>query len=76
VIGCVIALEIRAFEGRIVTVDTDPRKGIDDALRPFGTIARLVGVLDAEDEFAPQSLGQSPVVERGTGATDVKEASR
>ena len=70
----VLALEVRALEVRVVGADADPGQRVDDALRPLGPVAGLVGVLDAQHERAAVALGERPVAQRGAGAADVEEA--
>ena len=69
----VLALEIRAFECRILTTYTDPGQGVDDPLRPFGSITSLVGVFDAQDEYSTRALRESPVIQSGPRSSHVEE---
>ena len=70
--GCVRRLEVRAFKVRVVAIDADPCKGIDDALSPLRLVARLVGVFDTQNEHAIVLQGKNPVVERRASTTDME----
>ena len=60
----------------VTAVDANPRQGIKDSLRPLGLVARLVGVFDAQNEYAVVGQRQNPVVQSSSGATHVKKAGR
>ena len=73
-----LALEIGAvvaalFAG-LVPIQPQPVQPVEDDLDGFGRVARVVGVLDAQDEFAAGVPGVEPVEERGAGAADVQKA--
>jgi hypothetical protein len=46
----------------VIVIDANPRQGIKDSLRPLGLVARLIGVFDAQNEYAVVGEGQNPVV--------------
>ena len=69
-----IALEERALEPVIVGGDADPGERIDDPLRPFRTVAGLVGVLDPQHERATALPGEGPVVQRRARSADMERA--
>ena len=71
----VLALKVRTLKGGVILANPNPFQGIDDSLGPFGLVTSFVGVFDAQHECATQALGQGPVVESSSGATDVKETS-
>ena len=73
---CVRRLKVRALKMRVAAVDTNPRQGIKDSLRPLRLVARLVGVFDAQNKYAVVSQRQNPVVQSSSGATYVKKAGR
>jgi hypothetical protein len=60
----------------VIVVDADPRQGIKDSLRPLGLVARLVGVFNAQNEYAVIGQSQNPVVQSSSGATHMKKAGR
>lgn len=49
----VLRLEVRTLEGGIVLGDPDGRERADDAVDPLRLVAGRVGVLDTQDELAP-----------------------
>ncbi len=72
------ALEIRsvvaADAGAFVPVETEPFQAVIDDLHGLDGVARLVGVLDAQDERATGVPGVEPVEQRGARPADVQEA--
>ena len=62
--------------GALVGGHAEPVQGVDDAVRPQGPVARLVGVLDPQDEGPPVLAHEEPVEERGPRAPDVEVAGR
>ena len=60
--------------GALVPVQAQPAQILDE----LSLVARLgafqVGVLNAEDEYAPHAAGKEPVVERGAGIAHMKQA--
>ena len=71
-VGAVLAANL----GALVPVKAEPFHGVDDDAHVLfgGTLG--VGVLDAQDEVAALSAGESPVEDRGAGAADVEAAGR
>ncbi len=72
-----LALEIRAevaADARtLVPVQAQPFQAVVDDLHGLDGVARLVGVLDAQDELAPGVPGVEPVEQGGARPADVQE---
>ena len=72
-----VALEVRALiDDLLVPRQAEPLESLEDRARALVGAARLVGVLDAEEELAAELLGVEPVEERGARAADVEVAGR
>ena len=65
-------LEVRALVGS----HAEPVEGGDDPVGPLGPVARLVRVLDPQDEDAPLLAHEEPVEQRGPRAADVEVPGR
>lgn len=65
-----------ALVGPLVPLDAHPREVAEDGVLRLLGRARGVGVLDAQDELAPDVLREEVVEERGAGASDVEVARR
>ena len=63
-------------DGFRVPVDPQPLQAFEDVRGVFGFAALLVGVLDAQQEFATEMPGEKPVEDRGPRGTDVEGSSR
>ena len=76
--GVALALEIRAEvtadAGAFVPVQTEPFQTVIDDLHSLDGVARLVGVLDPQDELAAGMPGVEPVEQGGARPADVQEA--
>src|SRR5690606_23666675 len=68
-------LEVGALEDDVlVPVEPEPLHAFEDRARRLVGGARLVRVLDAQQELAAELAGEEPVEERGAGAADVEVA--
>ena len=65
-------LEVRPLVGR----HAEPVERGDDPVGPLGPVARLVGVLNAQDERAAVLAHEEPVEQRGPRAADVEVPGR
>ena len=68
------ALEVGAFEVRIIQIDADPGECVDDALRPFRLVALGIGVFDPQHEGSTQTASERPVEQRSTRTAHVEVA--
>ena len=67
--------EVRALKHDLLVPDEpEPLEPLEDRPRAFLGAARLVGVLDAQEELAAVFLGEEPVEERRSRAADVEVA--
>ncbi len=70
-------LEVRALiHDVLVPVEPEPLEPLEDRARALVGAARLVGVLDAQQELAAEMPDIEPVEERGARAADVEIAGR
>jgi hypothetical protein len=70
VVGTVIPPLLRTF----VPIEPEPVKPVEDHLLGFLGIARVVGILDAEDKGAGVFAGVDPVEEGGAGSPYMEKA--
>src|SRR6185437_4628307 len=71
-----MAGEIRTLiDDLFVPVEAEPVEPVEDRARGLIRAARLVRVLDAQEELAAVLAGVEPVEERGAGAADVEVTS-
>jgi len=61
---------------RLFPVEAEPGEVVVDCRFEFGTAARAVDVLDAEEEAAFRGLGYAPAEQRGIGMAEVEMACR
>src|SRR6185295_5744793 len=74
-VGTVVAALAHAVGVRaLVPIHPQPGHAVIDELQELLAVARLVGVLDPQDERAPGMPGVKPVEQRGAGAADVEKA--
>ena len=69
---CIGGLEIRSFKMRVVAVDSDPCKRVNNSLGPLRFVTRFVGVFNAQYEGAIVLQCKEPVIERRPCAANVK----
>ncbi len=67
-VGAVVAAKARPF----VRLHTQPFQGVDNVFLRPGHVARLVGVLNAQDESATVLAGQEVIVQSGAYPADMK----
>src|ERR1041385_8407544 len=67
-----ISAHLRAF----IPFEPKPAQPVVDRLRSFGCVARLIGILDSQDERTAGMTREEPVEERGARAADVEETGR
>src|SRR5581483_2938342 len=60
----------------LVPVELEPPQRVEDLLDVLGGGTLPVGVLDPKHQGAARAAGEEPVVERGSGAADVKRPGR
>ena len=65
-----ISADLRAF----IPIEPEPAEPVVDRLRRFGRVARLIRILDAQDESAAGVTREEPVEKRGARAADVEKA--
>ena len=58
----------------LVPVEAEPFQAVVDELHRLNGVARLVRVLDAQDELAAGMTGVEPIEKRGACPADVEEA--
>src|SRR6185312_9647529 len=71
-VGAARSADLRA----LVPVQPQPSQAVVDDVEEGLAVARLVGVLDPQDEGAAGVPRVEPVEERGAGAADVEESGR
>ena len=73
-----LALEIRAVVASrlrpLIPVEPEPSQPLRDRLHRRRRVARLIGILDAQNERSAVLASQQPVEQRRARATDVKKA--
>jgi hypothetical protein len=74
-----LALEVwpvlTACVGTFIPIEAKPPQSVVDHLHCFGSIARCIGILDAQDELAAGMAGEEPIEESRPRAADVQVAS-
>ena len=75
-LGLGVGSKVATHLGTLVPVQAQPTHGAQDDLRVLVGGAGGVGVVDAQDERAAVSTGESPVIDSGAGAANVQLARR
>jgi hypothetical protein len=73
-VGTVVAAAVLAENRALVPVHPEPVQALVDQVEEGLAVARLIRVLDAQDERAAGVAGIKPVEQRRAGAADVEEA--
>src|SRR4029077_10510352 len=73
-------LKIELGAGRLVEwsripMQTKPSQRLEDLFGGFASAARLVGILDAQNEFAAVTARDQPIVERGPCAAEMEKTA-
>ena len=67
------ALKVWTLKSRVILTNPYPRQCVNDSLSPLRLIARLISVFDAQNECPTETFSEGPVVQRGTGASNMEK---